>query len=435
MFEHDKVTQDDPRFTFTPGELIQIERFNERMRRREGLKRKVLDVSLNAHGEASIRSSSYVGVMRIGKRTIQILPKIAKKGSEGDNRHEAIFSSAVHNLLFMLSFTKRLRIKEVDLSRLSRVDDDFFEFLIYLFAKNTLELLKRNMCKEYVDLEENVVFLKGKIKFSSHIKHNAALKHRFYTEFDDFSADNLLNQILKYTTHLLLGACSSPDNVKKLQEIYFMLDDVSLRAIIPELFSKVKLTRLNDEYVPVLNLCKLFIERAALELRAGPLDVFSFVFDMDVLFEEFIGEFIKRKFAGKFYEITLKRPVKHFAQKYVEQGKPENVLPLKPDIVIRKTRDERTLIVDTKYKELTSKDKKEGADRSDIYQMYAYSKKYSSPDVIMLYPQFREQRKVSDFDVRDGTTIHIRTVNVCRDLKNDRNDLYEELQEILSCTS
>jgi 5-methylcytosine-specific restriction enzyme subunit McrC len=433
MFEHDKVTEGDPRFTFTHEELIQIERFNERMRQREGLKQKVLGVSRNARGEASIRSSSYVGVLRIGKRTIQILPKIAKKGSEDDDRHEAIFRSAVRNLLFMLSYTKRLPIKEVDLSRLNRVDDNFFEFLIYLFAKNTLELIERNMCKEYVDREENVVFLKGKIKFSSHIKHNAALKHRFYTEFDDFSADNLLNQILKYTTYLLLGACSSPDNAKKLQQIYFMLDDVSLRKIIPELFNKVKLTRLNDEYVPVLNLCKLVIERAALELRAGQLDVFSFVFDMNVLFEEFIGEFIKREFAGEFCEITLKRPVIHFAQKYVDGVKPENVLPLKPDIVIEKTDGEGKLIIDTKYKELTGQDKKEGADRSDIYQMYAYSKKYCSPSVIMLYPQFKEQKKASNFYVGDGTIIHIRTVNVCRDLKNDRKDLHGELQEILCC--
>ena len=435
MFEHDELKRGDPRFNLEDKELLQIERFNRKMRARGTLKKNLINVSYDAFGLPSIRSTSYVGVFKTGKRTIQILPKIAKKSPEDSDSSEAVFRSALRNLLFMLNFTRRLPIKEVDLSRLTRVDDNFFEFLIHIFAKNTLELLKRNLFKEYTEREENLLFLKGKIKFIPHIKHNAALKHRFYAEFDDFSVDNLLNQILKYTTYLLLDKCSSLDNSKKLQKIFFMLDEVSLRAIVPQQFSKLKLTRLNSEFEPIVNLCQLIIEHAALELRAGQLDVFSLVFDMNVLFEEFIGEFIKREFAHEFGEITLQKPAVNFAQKYVNGVKPQGVLRMKPDIVLQKKDGEPKLIVDTKYKELTGQGKKEGAYPSDIYQMYAYSKKYNSPNVIMLYPQFREQKKASVFDVGDGTKIHIRTVNVCRDLKSDRKALREELQIALSCAN
>lgn len=435
LFEHDEIKRGDSRFNLEDEELRQIERFNRKMRARGTLKKNILNVSFDAFGRPSVRSSSYVGVIKTRKRTIQILPKIAKKSPEDGDSSEAIFQSALSNLLFMLSFTRRLPIKEVDLSRLTRVNDNFFEFLIYLFAKNTLELLKRKFFKEYIGREENLLFLKGKIKFSPHIKHNAALKHRFYAEFDDFSVDNLLNQILKYTTYLLLDKSSSLSNSKKLQEIFFMLDEVSLRNIVPQHFSKLKLTRLNSEFEPIVNLCQLIIEHAAVELSAGKLDVFSLVFDMNVLFEEFIGEFIKRAFVNDFNEITLQKPAVNFAQKYVGGIKRQGVLRMRPDIVLQKTEGEPKLIVDTKYKELKGQGKKEGAYPSDIYQMYAYSKKYNSPNVIMLYPQFREQKKASVFDVGDGTKIHIRTVNVCRDLKSDRKALREELQIALSCAN
>src|SRR5665647_369686 len=149
MFEHDELKRGDPRFNLEDKELLQIERFNRKMRARGTLKKNLINVSYDAFGLPSIRSTSYVGVFKTGKRTIQILPKIAKKSPEDSGSSEAVFRSALRNLLFMLNFTRRLPIKEVDLSRLTRVDDNFFEFLIHIFAKNTLELLKRNLFKEY----------------------------------------------------------------------------------------------------------------------------------------------------------------------------------------------------------------------------------------------------------------------------------------------
>ena len=65
---------------------------------------------------------------------------------------------------------------------------------------------------------------------------------------------------------------------------------------------------------------------------------------------------------------------------------------MRPDIVLEtKGPSAQTLIIDTKYK-LLEEDKKEGVSQPDLYQMHAYSRKYSCVDVVMLYPQVRHER-------------------------------------------
>ncbi len=87
-----------------------------------------------------------------------------------------------------------------------------------------------------------------------------------------------------------------------------MLDDISFKKITINDFDHVHLTRLNNEFEPVLNLCKLFISQSSVELSVDKIDTFSFIFDMNALFEKFIGEFIKREFSDIYDTITLQGP-------------------------------------------------------------------------------------------------------------------------------
>jgi len=87
-----------------------------------------------------------------------------------------------------------------------------------------------------------------------------------------------------------------------------VLDYISFKKITINDFDHVHLTRLNNEFEPVLNLCKLFISQSSVELSVDKIDTFSFIFDMNALFEKFIGEFIKREFSDIYDTITLQGP-------------------------------------------------------------------------------------------------------------------------------
>lgn len=110
---------------------------------------------------------------------------------------------------------------------------------------------------------------------------------------------------------------------------------------------------------------------------------------MNVLFEEFIGEFIKREFYESFNNISLQKSTEHFvSQKFVDDQRQGKAFPLRPDIVFYEKEGDSTpkLIIDTKYKLLSANETNEGFSQSDLYQMFAYSQKYRCSNIVMIYP-------------------------------------------------
>ena len=90
-------------------------------------------------------------------------------------------------------------------------------------------------------------------------------------------------------------------------------------------------------------------------------------------------------------------------------------------------RGARTVILDTKWKSLIDNERKNyGISQQDMYQMYAYSKKYNTSEIWLLYPVNDEMRNHEQikFESEDGTTVTLHFVEV------DKID--DSLQELKS---
>lgn len=411
-------------------EITELQTFNDKLRASQNLANDIIKFDFKGN-EKFVSTFNYVGVLKVCKKTIQIIPKIANK--KNDQNDPEYSRQAVKNLLYMLSYTKRLRVKESEVANLTRNNDDFFEILIYLFAKNLLELIRVNYHRDYVLMEDNLGYIKGKLLFSNHLKNNLTDRSRFYLSFDEFCEDTLLNQILKFTVHLLIKTTNNLNNLKLLQELNFIFSDISLKRISADDFKKIVLTRLNISYEPILNLAKIFISNSSLELSADKINTFSFLFDMNVLFEEFIGEFIKQTNID--YKVSLQHPTRKFVEKKIINGVDYGeVFTLKPDIQLyAKEGTDPAIIIDTKYKILDNKDKKEGVSQADLYQMNAYAQKYNCRNIILLYPKAIGQENVDvKFQIENNRNVYVRTIDLCRDLKMEKEKLKVELANIIN---
>lgn len=70
---------------------------------------------------------------------------------------------------------------------------------------------------------------------------------------------------------------------------------------------------------------------------------------------------------------------------------PRRQFALRPDIVLE--RSGRIVIMDTKWKSLVDNDRiNYGISQADMYQMFAYSKKYNTREIWLLYPVNDEMR-------------------------------------------
>ncbi|AQS05554.1 McrC family protein [Clostridium beijerinckii] len=368
FYEHEKKVWND---IFTEIELNELEKIN-----------RVHKCSIFKLLRKEIVATQYVGFIKIKNKTIQVIPKIFKNN---DNEN-------LHFLLYMLQYTEKLKIKNFSLTSFNKIDGSFFEVFIWLYARNLLDILKPGIKKQYVVNEENSNFLKGKFLIGEHIKYNNFNNAKFFCSFDEFTEDNRLNQILKYVSNILIQVSKNSTNKKYLKQILFILDEVQLKKVTVDDIDKIHFSRLNEEYRPIINLCKLILSNTTISFGLSKIETFSFMFDMNKLFEEFIYKFIKKHKE----EIGIKNIS---GQKLL--GKLFGEFNMYYDIYI-KDENNRDIIIDTKYKSPADMNKHYGLSQADFYQMFAYSQSQEKKieNIILLYPKSTIEE--SSFKHSDG---------------------------------
>jgi 5-methylcytosine-specific restriction enzyme subunit McrC len=337
------------------------------------------------------QAQQYVGVVKVGERTIQILPKIY-----ADDRD-------LGYLVFLLSYTQELPLYETGIADYQRLSGSFLEIWIRHFAKELNRLLRARLTHRYVEVEESTSFLRGKLLVERDLAGTGRLYGRYACRYEVFTPDHLLNQVLRFCNVLLLRQTRVPSNRKVLQENDALLSDVTYQHVRPVHLEHIHLDRLNRDYEPVLELCRLLLDNSTLNLEAGSITQLAFVFDMNRLFEKFVARFLQRhkgsielgddrRLVSVDYQQTLGRLFEEFK--------------MDVDLVLTDNTN-RTLLVDTKYKALEIEARHMGLSQTDFYQMYAYGRagKEHHNELVLLYPATGVDRRTFR---QDDMRLHIR---------------------------
>lgn len=345
-----------------------LERFSEAYQKRH-------KVTVFQNGpRLSLVAQNFVGVVNIGHDQVEVLPKI-----EGD------IPQVRHNLAKMIAVVLDLELYDQDSTKVERHNDSILEILIGLFCQKLWQCVRRGMVRRYESRSENLAMLRGRLSVSDQIRHNLARPDRLACIFDEFSENNHLNQALKAALCILSKVAKSQVNQRNIAELLFCFQDVEDIAANAINWEKAATNRLSIRYKPVLAIARLFIEGKSPDIITGAGDGFALLFDMNQLFERYIGAVAKRVFSGAGLSVTLQRPRRHLAR----YANGTSAFELKPDIVASND-GVIAFIIDTKWKRLKEQATREGVTVTDVYQMYAYSTQYASPDVLLLYPHHPE---------------------------------------------
>lgn len=386
-------------------------------------------------GKTSFQARQYVGILRLGRRTLQILPKVYRSQDRELGEREA-----ARNLLMMLDYAGHLGIRETHLAGLNK-SKDWFEVLIHFFALNLKRQWIKGPSRSYEPIDASLSVLKGKWRFSAQIRRPEQ-KHQFAVTYDEFTQDNLLNRVFRYVVEGLLQLTRDHQNHQMLSELRYWMDGILLLPVVTsQMAQNICLTRMNQQYEPLLNLARLFLDRIGLELSASDQTAFAFVFDMNQLFEGFLTGFIQRH-RRDVLPTSLQDcqilPQGRQAVLYLAQTQGRPVFRLKPDLVFRQNHA-YPLLIDFKYKELKPANHKVGIIEADFYQMYAYLNRFNCPQVTLMYPQTSNFTKPIRFrfSLESGLgNITAVTVNLLKDLstKQTKQDLITELNQIFEDT-
>lgn len=388
------------------------------------------------HKTNELKSNKFVGVIHFENQTINLLPKIFFTGNEATADDVKIINSHV---LWWLSYCRKLRFPNY-LSGLGSEQSDFFEILIYLFSKYTKELLSSSVYQKYIEVENELSFIKGSINFNEYISQNLAKgrNHKVNCLYDSFEMDNHFNQCIKYVSRLLLSATKDSQNKRNLNDILFLLDEVSDVIISAEECKRILFNPMFTSFETVRDYCVLFLENSISFNYKSDLKLFAFLLPMEYVFEDFIFGFIDKEIDGV-------NPKGQVNGTYLDEAK---IFGLKPDLLL--DLGTKKVIADTKYKMVysESEDKKKGISQPDLYQMLAYATRFNITEIKLFYPN-----TIATTIETNVATIHIKdklaeekeititahqlpvldpTITVATLLQHEKlNDCFEELRDKL----
>jgi len=331
----------------------------------------------------TITIKNYVGLIQMKNGfQIQILPKITFV--DGEDNTKDVF-------LRMLRSMRDFPSKVFTTASLQVDKMNLYELFINMYLQEVRTLVKRGLQSTYVNTEDNLNFFKGKLQIPQHIRYNSAHKERFYVAYDVYSQNRAENRLIKATLLKLQKLSGSAENTKLIRQLLTAFEPVDASVNYEKDFAKVIIDRSTKAYETIMQWSKVFLLNKSFTTFSGSTTSRALLFPMESVYESYVAQQIKKVMIPNGWEVSTQD--KQYSLFTTQDEK--KLFALRPDIVMSK--DGKTIVLDTKWKQLSDNERiNYGISQADMYQMYAYSKKYNAKDVYLLYPVTEEMRKYKD---------------------------------------
>ncbi|MFD2554763.1 McrC family protein [Sphingobacterium tabacisoli] len=312
-----------------------------------------------------IRFCEYVGVIKVGNLTIEVLPKADK--SNGEEHWRSI-------LIDMMRSTGLFHPDSPSYSSLKVKNSTILDMYLELFATEVERLMHQGLIKKYRKTQSNSTALKGKLLIGKQVTLNAVHQEHFYIEHTVYDKEHLLHQILSkaLTTVVKIGTASHL--ISRYKRVLLDFPEQRDIKVNESLFDKIKYDRKSQSYQTAVDIAKIILLNFHPDLSQGSSHVLALMFDMNALWEKFVLRSLQRN-APDGLEVS--------GQVSKDFWTPETgyTKKIRPDIVIRKN-NEAVAVLDTKWKNIGDANPSD----DDLRQLYAYSRYHNNVPSYLVYP-------------------------------------------------
>ena len=367
-----------------------------------------------------VQFKNYVGLIQFKSGfQIDVLPKIDMVSSDDENKK--IFVKMLRSL-------KEFEGKSFNISNLNVDKMNIYELFINMYLQSVSSLCKKGLKSSYIASEDNINVFKGKIIFKEQIKRNLVHKEKFYVTYDKYNLNRPENKLIKSTLLKLLSLSNDSYNKKLCSQTLTYFENVETSINYDVDFLKVKIDRNTKDYEVLMNWSKVFLKNKSFTTFSGDTVSRALLFPMEKLFEAYVAKYAKQVFDDCYVSAQDKG--------YYLFNIPSNQFSLRPDLVITKP-DGTIIIMDTKWKNLINDSRKNyGISQADMYQMYAYAKKYNTKNIYLLYPLNNEMKdceeiKFESYDDNQNLEVNVRIYFIdLVDIEKSLTELKEEFNII-----
>jgi 5-methylcytosine-specific restriction enzyme subunit McrC len=279
------------------------------------------------------------------------------------------------------------RLKSFELFRdIAHFDSlqDIFDHLAANLAKQVLQRVCRGIYRAYLERQELLSYLRGKVHIVSTTRAILRGSTRLVCEYEERTANLEENRILAWTLYILPRLPIQREDVRLMVRKAFraLAGAVEVSPVKAQDCINRHYHRLNDDYRPMHGLCRFFLENCGPDIKPGGYEMIPFVLYMPSLYELFVAEWLREN-ASKYFRVV---------PQYKAEIGGSDTLSFRIDLVLRDMASNKVLaVLDTKYK------RKSEPDQADIQEIVAYAVRMGTNNAFLVYPS--TATKFSDLSI------------------------------------
>lgn len=320
-----------------------------------------------------IRFCEYVGVLKVGNKTIEILPKADKANQAEPSKWRGI-------LLKMLRSVGAITTHTPSYASLSLKSNFILETYFRLYVQEVEKLVHHGLVKKYEKTEGNQNSLKGSLYFPKHIQQNLIHQERFYTRHTLYNSENIFNQILLMGLKLIKSLNTESGLSGRISNLLLSFPELKSVPVSSATFQRLTYNRKTEDYRKAIEIAELLLLNYHPDLSSGRNNILALLFDMNLLWEQYVAKEIQNILPSD-WKLKTQSSKGYWA---LEDNK--NVRKLRPDILLQRQKPEdgayQNIIIDTKWKILRNSRPSD----DDIRQMFAYNNYFDAERSYLLYP-------------------------------------------------
>lgn len=338
----------------------------------------------------------------------------------------------IHNIYYMLSYAFRVLNEQGYKSIQTEEFHNVGELCAAILVKGFSIQLKRGLGREYIAESDELSSPRGKIDITGSIKTQSMQRKKLVCEYDEFSVNSYMNQIIKTTMCLLIKSKISPARKKEIRKLLVYLGEVDV-IDIHTINWNVQYNRNNQTYRMLISICYLVIKGLLQTQSDGSMKLMDYLDEqrMHHLYEKFILEYYRKEFPM----ITANASQIPWQ---LDDGY-DDMLPVMQTDIMLSYRD-KTLIIDAKYygNSLQQQYDKYSIISGNLYQIFTYVKNKEVELVetdhqrvagMLLYAKTDAEIYPQNKYKMSGNDIEVRTL----DLSGDFSAIKEQL-DIIAAT-
>ena len=362
---------------------------------------------LELDGARWLRLNSLVGVIQTPCGTrLEILPKTHEDANDP--------LPGRRMLRKMVSALLDLPAKEAGAAHLKRFDVPLTEWVMERFLHALERLVVQGLRRDYVRIEEELPYLRGRLNVDRQIRQSPGRQHLFHVRHDVFVPDRAENRLLKLALERVRKATRNADNWRLAHELSARMQEIPASQRVQDDWRAWSDSRLMAGYRSVLPWCALVLGQGMPLALSGAHQGLSVLFPMEKLFEAYVARWLRKRLPPDLQLVEQSRS----ESLCLHMGSP--IFELRPDLLICDASKNNRMVLDTKWKRIDAGDRpgKYGISEADVYQMLAYGTTYlkGAGPMALIYPAWsRFNKPLSSFHLGMGLDLTVVPFDVERD--------------------